>query len=242
MHTGKGQILELMLQDGLRHARISCPQNMIPAPGQYLLASDASSSPLPAPLYYTDSASEGSAMASSRHFIASPPIPESWMPGMEVSLRGPLGRGFAVPASARKIALIAYDDSPSRLRGLIRPALKQTAAVVLVTDNANDNLPDEVETQPLSALSEIITWADYVAIDVARANLFELKERLGELNQLSALKEAQVLIRTPMPCGGIAECGVCAVSLKSGWKMACKDGPVFDLIDLLALRERQAPH
>ena len=213
-----------MLEDGFRLARIACPQNMIPTPGQYLLASDASSSPLPVPLYYTDSAPAG--------FIASPPIPESWMPGVDVFLRGPLGHGFDIPASARRVALIAYDDSPSRLRGLIQPALKQGAALVVVSDFAIDNLPDEVEAQPLSALAEIIAWADYVAFDAARENLFELRQRLGKLNQLSAGREAQILIRTPVPCGGVAECGVCAVTLKSGWKMACKDGPVFEWSEL----------
>lgn len=229
MKTGQGQLYEIYLDAGVR---IICPPEMIPAPGQYLLASDASDSPLPVPLYYTDSAPEGSVMAPWRHFLASPPIPETWRPGMQISLRGPLGRGFVIPASARKIALVAADDSPLRLRGLIKPSLKQGAAVVLVSDFAIDNLSDEVEAQPLSALSEIMAWADYVAFDVARANLFELREKLGRLNQLAAVKDAQVLIRTAVPCGGVAECGVCAVSLKSGWMMACKDGPVFDIREL----------
>jgi len=225
MHTGKGQILETVLEDGLRLARIACPANLIPAAGQYLLASDASDSPLPVPLFYTDSAPEG--------FFAAPPIPESWMPGTSLSLRGPLGRGFAIPAGARKIVLVAFDDSPLRLRGLIRPSLKQGAAVVLVSDLTVDHLSDEVEVQPLSALSEIMAWADFAAFDVARANLFELREKLGNKNQLPALCEAQVLIRISMPCGGVAECGVCAVNLlPSGWQMACKDGPVFDLREI----------
>ena len=224
MHTGKGQILETILEDGQRLARIVCPASLIPSAGQYLLASDASDSPLPVPLYYTDSAPEG--------FLAAPPIPHSWMPGISLSLRGPLGHGFLIPASARKIALIAFDDAPLRLRGLIRPALKQGAAVVLVSDFNVDNLSDEVEVQPLSALLDVMTWADYAAFDVARENLFGLREQLGVLKQLPASYEAQVLIRAAMPCGGIAECGVCAVSLKSGWQMACKDGLVFDLREI----------
>jgi len=226
----KGQVVELILQDGLRHARISCPVTLTPSPGQYLLASDASytilslskGSPLPVPVYYTDSAPQG--------FIAAP-APDSWNPGQEIYLRGPLGRGFTLPASARKIALVAFDESPSRLRGLIQPALSQGAAVVLVTDSVAENLPDDVEVQPLSALTEILEWADYIAFDVARENLPGLMERLGKQNHSSALRDAQVLIRTPVPCGGVAECGVCAVTTKSGWKMACKEGPVFELFD-----------
>jgi NAD(P)H-flavin reductase len=37
------------------------------------------------------------------------------------------------------------------------------------------------------------------------------------------------LILAPMPCAGLAECGACAVPARSGWKLACLDGPVFDL-------------
>lgn len=224
MQTGKGQVIETILEDGQRLARISCPTNLIPSVGQYLLASDASDSPLPVPLYYTDSAPEG--------FIAAPAIPEFWMPGLQISLRGPLGRGFAIPTSARKIALIAFDDAPLRLRGLIRPALKQGAAVVLVSDFAADYLSDEVEAQPLSALQDVLAWADFAAFDVARVNLFELREKLGIMKQAQAACEAQVLIRTAVPCGGVADCGVCGVSLKSGWQLACKDGPVFDLREI----------
>ena len=224
MQTGKGQVIELILQDGLRSARLACSGNLIPAPGQYLLAGDDSSSLLPVPLFYTDSAPSG--------FIAAPPLPDSWNPGHKLHLRGPLGRGFKLPISARRVVFVAYDDTPARLRGLIRPALKQNAAVVLVCDSVSDNLPDDVEVQPSSALSEVCKWADYIALDVARENLPELRQRLGKLIQMPSSGEAQVLIRTPMPCGGVAECGVCAVAIKSNWMMACKDGPVFDWSDI----------
>lgn len=222
---------ELILQDGERAARISCPAELIPAPGQYALASDDSYAPLPVSLFHTDSTPGG--------FLASP-VPDHWMPGSEISLRGPLGNGFKLPASARKIALVAFEVPPSRLRGLIRPALSQAAAVVFVSDSQLENLPDDVEAQPLSALNEIMEWADYAALDVTRETLPGLMERLGKLNQISTWREAQaraersrsVFIQTPVPCGGVAECGVCAVVTKSGWKMACKDGPVFALGDL----------
>jgi len=224
MNTGQGKIVELILEDGQRLIRIACPQNLIPAPGQYLLASDASDSPLPVPLYYTDSAPEG--------FLVAPPIPPSWMPGSEVFLRGPLGHGFTLPSSARKVALIAFDDSPIRLRGLIQPSLKQGASVVVASDIGMERLPDAVEVQPLSALGDVMAWADYAAFDVTREKMFELRERLGMLKQAQITREAQILIRTPVPCGGVAECGVCAVNVKSGWRMGCKDGPVFGLAEL----------
>lgn len=224
MHTGKGQILELILEDGCRYVRVTCPPNLVPSPGGYLLASDGSGSPLPVSLFYTDSAPGG--------FIATAPETIAWTPGVELLLRGPLGRGFTLPMSARRVGLVAFDGFPATLRGLIRPALKQNAALVLLCDSAPEALPDDVEVQPLSALPEILEWADYVAFDVTRENLLGLREQWRKQRQAVSPMSAQVLVRTPVSCGGIAECGVCAVVTKSEWRLACKDGPVFDWSDL----------
>ena len=220
MQTGTGQVLELILEDENRYVRVACPSALIPMPGQYLLASDGSDAPLPVPLFHTDSTLQG--------FVAPAPTTASWSPGLRLQLRGPLGRGFVLPPAARKVALVAFDDSPARLRGLIGLALRQDAAVVLVSTSAGDTLPDEVEVQPLSALTDILEWTEYAAMDVGRENLRQLIERIGKWKPL----EAQILVRTPVPCGGIAECGVCAVTLRDEWKLACKDGPVFDWREL----------
>jgi NAD(P)H-flavin reductase len=219
MHTGTGRIVELLLEDGCQYARISCPENLIPGPGQYLLAGHGPESLLPVPIFHTDSAPQG--------FIG--PAFDNWKPGELLALRGPLGRGFSLPISARKVGLVAFDSPPSRLRGLIPPALRQKASIVLLSNSSADHLPDVVEVQPVSAMHEIFQWADYVALDVDRANLKVLMDKLGELTPYSALVTAQLLVRTPMPCGGIAECGVCAITTKSDWKLVCKEGPVFNL-------------
>lgn len=222
MHTGTGHITELLLEDGCRYARISCPDPLVPGPGQYLLASQGPDLVLPVPIFHTVSAPQG--------FIG--PAHVSWQPGDRLSLRGPLGRGFSLPASARKIGLVAFDAPPSRLRGLVQPALKQNASVVLLSSSAADHLPDEVEVQPVSTLGEVAQWADYLALDVEREHLAELVQLLGERVSLRALSGSQVLIRTAMPCGGLADCGVCAVTMRSEWRLACKEGPVFDLSEI----------
>lgn len=224
MHTAKGQVVELILEGGERNLRLACPPVLVPSAGQYLLAGDESFSALPVSLFYTESAPGG--------FIAAGPAAATWRPGTELHLRGPLGRGFMLRPSARKVGLFALESSPARLKGLIAPALKQEAAVVLVCDTSPDHLPDEVEVQPLSALNEILEWVDFLAIDVRRESLPLLRERLGKLKQLAWGHETQVLVHTPIPCGGIADCGVCAVTVTTGWAMACKEGPVFDWRDL----------
>jgi dihydroorotate dehydrogenase electron transfer subunit len=101
------------------------------------------------------------------------------------------------------------------------------AAVVLVTNSNSEQVPDDVEVHPLSALEDLAGWADWIAFDVTRWNLQDLRDRLGEKDRFSSWPEAEILIRTPIPCGGMADCGVCAVFMRSGWKMACKEGPVF---------------
>lgn len=209
--------------------RIECPPELIPAPGQYLLAhASGSDSPLAVPVFFSDSAPNG---------FCSAPLPSSaWMPGTRLNLRGPLGHGFSIPDFARKVALIAFDESPARLLGLIPFAFKQGAEVVLVSNSVTDDMPEAVEIQPLQAMNEIIQWADYAAFDVGRENLNQLREMFGRLGQAKGPREAQVLVRAPMPCGALAECGVCAVNLRHDWKMTCKDGPVFALGELLSTR------
>jgi hypothetical protein len=223
VHTGVGQVTEIYL-DG--STQMDCPSNLIPAPGQYLLAHpSASDSPLPVPVFFYDSAPKG--------FRFAPPLPSSWTISATLYLRGPLGHGFSLTSSLHKIALIALDDLPARLHGLIPLALKQNAEVVLVSELGLAGLPEVVEVQPLRALEEVCKWADYIAIDVARENLNQLKKMIEKLEQVAAVRDAQVLIRTHMPCGGLAECGVCALTVHHDWRMACKDGPVFILKEIL---------
>ena len=118
--------------------------------------------------------------------------------GTQLNLRGPLGHGFSIPAFARKVALIAFDELPARLHGLISIASKQDAEVVLVSNMVLDDMPEAVEVQPLQALIDIYQWADYAALDVARENLHQLREMLKKQEQARAPREAQV--QSALPC------------------------------------------
>jgi dihydroorotate dehydrogenase electron transfer subunit len=135
------------------------------------------------------------------------------------------------------MALVGLGDTSARLAPLIPAALAQGAEIALFSDAPlAANLPSAVEAYPLSALPELLTWADFIAIDLPLATLPDLRSRLG----LSASVDhhlhlhcpAQALVLAQMPCGGLAECGVCAVPSQSGWKLACEDGPVFNLQEI----------
>ncbi len=225
MHEGQGEIVEVYL-DPLKAAQIDCDSNLIPAPGQYLLAYvDGSDSPLAETVFISGNSPGG--------FFAAPPLPDSWHPGSVIHLRGPFGCGFTLPALARRVALVAFRNSPARLLSLLEAALKQNASTAMVCDDPPDSLPFTVEVQPLAALSEIWHLADYIAIDVNRGSLTELQTILKIQTKGNLPIQTQVLVRAPMPCGGLAKCGVCTVAGQHEGRLACEAGPVFDLDDLL---------
>lgn len=227
MQVGTGELLELFLENGLRAGMIACRGDLIPAPGQYLLAYDpVSAALLPVPLFNAGSLQDG--------FLAAAPVPEAWRPGTMLSLRGPLGKGFKLPSAARRVALLAMRPHFGRLQALLGIALEQGAAIVLVSGSAgSDDLPPAVEIRPLAALGEVAAWADYLAVDLWREDLSGLCVLLGEHALSSIPIPAQVLVVTDMPCGGMAECGVCALPVRRSWKLVCRDGPVFELAELI---------
>jgi len=236
----EGIIKELVLLDGKPSVRIRCDPALIPAPGQYVLAYAIGSDVSPVLRSSVLADAVFSAKIFTDGFLAALPVPISWMIGTPLHLRGPLGHGFLVPKDARRVALVAFEvqktragDSPPRLSALIDIVLKQEASIVLVCRTPPDDLPPQIEVQPLKALMDICDWADYIAMDTERESLPELKKMFGEGNLLKGRKDAQILIHTPMPCGAIAECGVCAVVSHHRQLLVCKDGPVFDLKDLL---------
>ncbi len=220
MRDGQAVIVEAYL-DPVRACRIDCPPELVPAPGQYLLADlIRSDSPLAEPIFPSEANSSG--------FIAAPPIPGTWRPGSILHLRGPLGRGFTLPASSRQVALVAFQNSPAALLALLGKALKLQAEVVLLDDHPPEALPLQVEVQPLASLSEVFEWADYVAVDVRRESLADLQSSLNFMARLKNRPETQILVHTPMPCGGLARCGVCTVTNNRKSLLVCETGPVFD--------------
>jgi dihydroorotate dehydrogenase electron transfer subunit len=89
----------------------------------------------------------------------------------------------------------------------------------------------------LDLLPDMARWADCICIasdpkmypamaDVVREGRL-LASRAAERRRF-----AQALVVPPMPCG-VGACGGCAVSTYRAPKLACTDGPVFDLLRLL---------
>lgn len=211
-------------------ARFTCSASLIPAPGRYTLAYHPGQpdTALGQHLYQVGIPTFLDNLA--LPFLG--PIPDSWRPGEKIHLRRPFGRGFRIPKSIRRLALAALGDTPARLLPTIPTALENGTSIAFFTPvpEIAASLPPAVEIHPISALNDILTWADFLAVDIPLKDLANLRTilNLGPHNQIPCA--AQALIWTPMPCGAIADCGACAVPTRTGaYKLACKDGPVFDL-------------
>jgi hypothetical protein len=152
-------------------------------------------------------------------------------PGTNLTLRGPLGRGFTLPQQARRVGLLGLDSSPARLLPLLEPLLGRGAAVALACAALPAGLPPAVEVSALSAAPDIAAWADCLFVDAPRHALEQLAGLPGSAPLAAG---SQALVHTAMPCGGMGACGACAIGLRRGWALACKDGPVFALAALVS--------
>jgi dihydroorotate dehydrogenase electron transfer subunit len=140
-----------------------------------------------------------------------------------------LGRGFSLPNDARRLALAAFETGLSRLLPLAKQAMQQECAVTVFADPPLPDLPPAIEVYPLEDLPEALAWADLMALDLRREFLPRLRDALDIRRGASLACPIEALIWTPMPCGGLGRCGACHMTAPGGWKLACEDGPVFDI-------------
>jgi NAD(P)H-flavin reductase len=223
----EGVISEIrLLPDEVVAAWISCPNAVIPEPGQYVLAHILSEedAPLAAPLFLAERGESG--------FLTVSQAPLAWMPGTRLKLRGPLGHGFRLPDGSQRLALVSLGDTAMRLSPLIVPALERGMGIAFLSDQLIPAVPAAVEIYPLHELPEAMAWVDFIALEIHLDRLNALRSLFGLTIDQALPCQAQALILAEMPCGGLAECGACTVPARRKWKLACSDGPVFNLADL----------
>lgn len=221
MASDRVEILETRLDGGSVSCMLRLPPGLRPAAGQYLYAfCEEAGDLLPTVLF--------PASLPGAEMLFAAPVPLAWSAGMLLVARGPLGRGFALTDAARRVALAALNSSAGALLPLAWQALQRGGEVALYAQVAPPGLPPAVEILPLDLLPEAPAWAHYLALDAPLAALEALPGRLGARGFGPLACATQVLVRAAMPCAGAAACGVCAVQTRRGWKLACKDGPVFD--------------
>lgn len=226
MATGTAEILEIGLDGSGVCGVLALPAALRPAAGQYLLGFCAEQGDLlPWPLF------PASLPADEMTFAA--PLPPGWTAGTRLAVRGPLGRGFRLPVEARRVALAAFGPGAGALLPLATQALLAGAEVALYFGSIPTGLPASVEVLPLDELPGSREWADYLAADLPHGALPGLRKQFNLRPHEFLPGSSEALVRVPMPCGGTAECGVCSVRVASGYRLGCKDGPVFPLNQIL---------
>ena len=224
IHTGK--IIEISSTIGGHSLVIECPVNAIPAAGQYIQAYSPhdQTSAVPLSLFLGGTPRIDGSIG---HFPCSPPVPESWQPGERLLLRGPLGRGFHISPKDKRLALVGLDRHISHILPIVEIPGKEIA---IFSDAPLPRLPAHVEAYPLQALQHNWDWADLMLFDGPAAAYHELPHLLDIPPDEIFPCPAQALAAIDMPCGAIAECGICAVAGRRGKSLlACQDGPVFSL-------------
>ncbi len=218
-------VSEIQLTETGLSARLDKPEQLDYKPGQFFMAYAPILSEITAlPLFVQKD--EGS------NLLTVSGIPSGWQAGTMLSMRGPLGNGFTLPASQSKIAMACLHGSGEYLLPLLDMALSLDCAVSFYRDSNGLPLPPLVEVFPLELLNKALPWADRMAIELNLDDIARAKGLLlGEVTS-HGQPPIECLVHTPILCDGRSECGVCAVKTKQGWKFACKDGPVFPLKDL----------
>lgn len=168
-------------------------------------------------------------------------------PGDEIDLFGPLGNGFSINPASSKLLLVAGGIGIAPLAFLAQAALEQGRSVTLLLGAAtkaqlypNHPLPPGIKcitaTEDgsyghcgfVTDLSpEYIDRADQV-FACGPAPMYQTMTKMPELKG----KPVQISLEVRMGCGwGI--CYGCTVKTRQGLRQVCRDGPVFELGDIL---------
>lgn len=169
--------------------------------------------------------------------------------GSVLELLGPLGHGWSIHPTIRNLLLINEGTFIAALPFLAQVALEQELAVTVVsqTDSANEVYPPmlfspEVEYHIVTSdgssgqqgdlphvLLPYLMWADAVGCSVSRETALTL---YNSFERLRTKHFAQYAYTQPLVCGTGA-CFACSIATHSGQKLVCRDGPIFDLHELV---------
>lgn len=170
--------------------------------------------------------------------------------GSSIDLLGPLGNGYSIQPGSHNLLLLAGGIGIAPLCFLTEEAVNQGYSVTLLLGASTATqlyprhlLPAKVElvitTEDGTAgrkgmitdlLSHLVGWADQIFACGPTEMHYDMALRKKELKLEG--KPAQISLEMRMGCG-LGVCYGCTVKTKNGLKQVCKDGPVFELDDIL---------
>ena len=177
--------------------------------------------------------------------------------GQRIDVLGPLGKGFAIAPESEKLLLVAGGIGIAPLVFLMQQASSQHEVILIHGARTaaqlfpNDcQLPDisreRVRFIPVTedgsvgqkgkatdVLPDHLSWADQVyacgPVDMYKAMA---QMSLGAKRSKLKLKRCQVSLEVRMGCG-FGACYCCTIDTKKGLQQVCRDGPVFELDEVI---------
>ena len=171
-------------------------------------------------------------------------------PGEKLDLLGPLGNGFSVNPDS-KLLMIAGGIGIAPLVFLVTEASKRNCETKLLIGGREaallypqDLLPEGLdiiyatEDATMGLLHGMITtfapdyfdWTDQIFACGPTAMYRNMADNYPQLKKSG--KPAQISLEVRMGCG-FGVCYGCTVKTRNGLKQVCKDGPIFELNDIL---------
>ena len=166
--------------------------------------------------------------------------------GDTIEIFGPLGSGFAVNRNSRNLLLVAGGMGIAPLFFLAQEALCRMCSVTLLYGTAVRDrypIPPEIKTVPATEdgsvgykglvtdlIPQYINGIDQVFACGPMGMYRDMAQRNKQLGIEG--KSVQVSLEVRMACG-VGVCFGCTLRTKHGLKQTCKDGPVFELADII---------
>jgi dihydroorotate dehydrogenase electron transfer subunit len=182
--------------------------------------------------------------------------------GERIDILDPLGRGYSIEPGAKKLLLVAGGIGIAPLFFLMQYASSQhqitlihgvsTAAQLYPFFSRGKKrsrlspLPNGVQFVPVTEdgsmgekglatdiLPDFLDWADQVYA-CGPADMYKAMAEMSLRAKRSNLKltKCQVSLEVRMGCG-FGACYSCTINTKKGLKQVCRDGPVFELEDII---------
>lgn len=177
-------------------------------------------------------------------------------PGDRLDLLGPLGQPFSLRDKTSNLLLVAGGMGIAPLRAVAEEALSRACAVVLALGARSSSelyppqlLSPQIEVHvttddgsagrcgPVIDLLadpdlDLLVWADQVMACGPRPMLACLPDLIRDRRLVWERDFAQVSLEERMACG-IGACLGCVTPTRRGFQRVCREGPVFDLKDLV---------
>jgi dihydroorotate dehydrogenase electron transfer subunit len=164
----------------------------------------------------------------------------------EVGIFGPLGNGYTLNQPSRNILLIAGGMGIASLYFLAQEAISRICNVTLLYGTKGRSrypIPPEVKQIHASEdgsvgykgvitdlIPQYIGKSDQIFICGPLPMYLDIVKRKNELKLEG--KSVQISLEIKMGCG-TGVCYGCTIKTNSGLKQACKDGPVFNLDEIM---------